>query len=123
VKTPLEGKKKEELRAEGFLVLATVIWGGSFVVIKTGLEDMSPLLFIGVRFLAAFLVMFPSSWPGGKAHQRRREIRDHPGSLPVRRLLSADRRSPVHLGRQIEPPHLSLRAFTPPLQSLILRKR
>jgi len=59
VKTPLEGKKKEELRAEGFLVLATVIWGGSFVVIKTGLEDMSPLLFIGVRFLAAFLLMFP----------------------------------------------------------------
>jgi len=32
------------------LVLMTVIWGGTFVVIKKGLADASPFLFLGLRF-------------------------------------------------------------------------
>ena len=59
MKTGAAGKTREEFRAEFFLVMATVIWGGSFVVIKTGLQDISPLLFIGIRFLAAALLMLP----------------------------------------------------------------
>lgn len=38
------------------LVLTTLLWGGTFVVIKTGLNDASPLLFLSIRFAFAFLV-------------------------------------------------------------------
>jgi len=44
------------LRAELLLVLMTVIWGGTFVVIKTGLTDASPLLFLSLRFGVALLI-------------------------------------------------------------------
>ncbi len=46
----------KSLRAELLLVLLTVIWGGTFVVIKTGLRDASPLLFLSLRFGIALLV-------------------------------------------------------------------
>jgi drug/metabolite transporter (DMT)-like permease len=38
------------------LVLTTLLWGGTFVVIKTGLNDASPFLFLSIRFGFAFLV-------------------------------------------------------------------
>ena len=44
------------LRAELLLVMMTVIWGGTFVVIKTGLTDASPLLFLSLRFGVALLI-------------------------------------------------------------------
>jgi len=44
------------LRAELLLVLMTVIWGGTFVVIKTGLADASPFLFLSLRFGVALLI-------------------------------------------------------------------
>lgn len=55
--------KKSQLKAEGFLVLATLIWGGTFVVIKTGLSDTSPFLFLGIRFFLAFLLIIPFAIP------------------------------------------------------------
>lgn len=51
--------KRSQLRAEGFLVLVTLIWGSTFVVIKTGLSGASPLLFLGIRFSAAFIFFLP----------------------------------------------------------------
>lgn len=36
------------------LVLMTVIWGGTFVVIKTGLSDAPPFFFLFLRFAFAF---------------------------------------------------------------------
>lgn len=43
-------------KAELFLLLAAVLWGGTFVVTKVGLDLVSPLLFLGVRFSLAFLI-------------------------------------------------------------------
>jgi drug/metabolite transporter (DMT)-like permease len=48
--------------AELILFIATFIWGGTFVVVKLGLEDLSPLLLTALRFtVAAFLfsILFP----------------------------------------------------------------
>lgn len=52
-------KINNRLKSELFLVLATVFWGGTFVIIKTGLRDVSPLLFVAIRFFLAFLFFLP----------------------------------------------------------------
>ena len=45
-------------RAELTLLATTVVWGGTFTVVKLGMEDISPLLLIAVRFtVAAALVI------------------------------------------------------------------
>lgn len=44
---------------EGALLLATVIWGGTFVIIKESLSDISPMLFVTIRFILASLLMLP----------------------------------------------------------------
>lgn len=36
---------------------ATFIWGSTFVVVKIGLHDISPLFFVAIRFLAAALLL------------------------------------------------------------------
>ncbi|MBZ0141977.1 MAG: DMT family transporter, partial [Rhodocyclaceae bacterium] len=38
------------------LLLVSVLWGTTFVAIKAGLDDASPLLFVGLRFGIAALV-------------------------------------------------------------------
>jgi len=45
--------------AEGVLLFITVIWGATFVIIKTALQDISPMLFVTIRFLLASLILFP----------------------------------------------------------------
>jgi len=45
------------LRAHILLVLVTLVWGATFVVIKRALEDISPLLFNAVRMGLAALLM------------------------------------------------------------------
>lgn len=44
-------------QAELILVGVTVIWGGTFSVTKDGLGDASPLLFLGIRFLTAWVLL------------------------------------------------------------------
>jgi len=46
-------------RAEWFLFATTFIWGGTFVIIKQGLADLSPLLMVSIRFTLASLVLLP----------------------------------------------------------------
>ncbi len=41
------------------LLLVSVIWGTTFVAIKSALRDATPLLFVGVRFLLATLATIP----------------------------------------------------------------
>lgn len=36
---------------------ATFIWGSTFVVVKIGLHDISPLFFVAIRFIAATLLL------------------------------------------------------------------
>ncbi|MDC7235301.1 MAG: DMT family transporter [Spirochaetales bacterium] len=42
-------------KAEFYLILMTLIWGGTFVSIKVALDYISPLLLMGVRFSSAFI--------------------------------------------------------------------
>lgn len=44
---------------EGALLLTTLLWGVTFVVIKIALTDVSPLLFVSLRFSLAVIVMLP----------------------------------------------------------------
>jgi len=50
---------KTRTRAELFLLSCTIIWGGTFVVVKGGLEDSPPFLFVAIRFAVATLLFLP----------------------------------------------------------------
>ncbi len=42
-----------------YLVLAALVWGSSFPVIQYTLRDVSPVLFLILRFAVAFLILLP----------------------------------------------------------------
>lgn len=44
---------------EGALLLNTLIWGGTFAIVKNAFNDVSPLLFLGLRFVIATLLFLP----------------------------------------------------------------
>ncbi|MGQ9799103.1 MAG: DMT family transporter [Ignavibacterium sp.] len=44
---------------EGALLLNTLIWGGTFAIVKNALTDISPLLFLGIRFFIAAMLLYP----------------------------------------------------------------
>jgi drug/metabolite transporter (DMT)-like permease len=44
---------------ETVLIINTIIWGATFVIIKSALSDISPLLFISIRFLFSTLILLP----------------------------------------------------------------
>jgi drug/metabolite transporter (DMT)-like permease len=58
-------------RAELALAGTTFIWGGTFAIVKLGMEDISPILLIAVRFVVASIAVlliarrriFPIPWP------------------------------------------------------------
>lgn len=49
-------------QANGVLLLAGAMWGMGFVAQSTAMDDIGPLLFIGLRFLAATLSVLPFVW-------------------------------------------------------------
>lgn len=62
--------KRLQKRAEAALVINTVIWGATFVVVKQALRDVSPVLFLALRFTlaaVALLALFRGAW----SHPRR----------------------------------------------------
>jgi len=44
-------------RADLALALVAMVWGGTFVVVKDALTDVSPVLFLGLRFSAATIAL------------------------------------------------------------------
>lgn len=46
-------------QAISVLLLITVIWGGTFAVVKNALIDISPSVFLAVRFALASILLFP----------------------------------------------------------------
>lgn len=44
---------------EGALLLNTIIWGATFTIIKNALQDVSPMVFISLRFITATLLILP----------------------------------------------------------------
>ena len=47
------------VRADGFLLLATIAWGMTFPLIKEGMQFVSPSIFVTLRFSLAALILFP----------------------------------------------------------------
>lgn len=45
-------------------LFVTFLWSTSWVLIKIGLEDIPPLIFAGLRYLLAFLILLPFSLRG-----------------------------------------------------------
>lgn len=55
---------RQRYKAELLLLLITFIWGGTFSIVKTALENVSPLIFLGIRFgisTVLYFVFFPGS--------------------------------------------------------------
>ncbi len=48
---------------EAALLFNTIIWGGTFALIKNALTDVSPSLFLGIRFTIASLIFLPFVYP------------------------------------------------------------
>lgn len=48
-----------KFRGEGALLLMTLIWGGTFAIIKNALHDASPMVFVSFRFALAALILLP----------------------------------------------------------------
>jgi drug/metabolite transporter (DMT)-like permease len=46
-------------RGEGALLFTTVIWGGTFAIIKSALGSISPMMFLTFRFSIATLIFLP----------------------------------------------------------------
>ncbi len=61
---------KRDVRAESLLVLTTLIWGGTFAVIKGALADISPILMVGIRFILAAALAWPILMRGTSTNQR-----------------------------------------------------
>jgi drug/metabolite transporter (DMT)-like permease len=45
--------------AELMLILVTMFWGGTFVIVKRSLSDISPMFFIALRFSIAIVLVLP----------------------------------------------------------------
>lgn len=56
---------KEQIKhyySELMLMIATIIWGGTFAICKNAFQDISPTLFVTIRFAIASLVFFPLAY-------------------------------------------------------------
>jgi drug/metabolite transporter (DMT)-like permease len=53
-------------QAEAALVVNTIIWGATFVLVKSALADISPVLFVALRFSLASAVLLAVWGRGGK---------------------------------------------------------
>jgi drug/metabolite transporter (DMT)-like permease len=62
------------LAAEALLVVATIIWGGTFVATRAGLDYVSPMLIIAIRFLASFAILAPVLTLAGRAWWRHARV-------------------------------------------------
>lgn len=55
MKTKIQSDK--HIRADLGLLLLTMIWGTSFSLVKTALQDVSPILFLAIRFWIGSLIL------------------------------------------------------------------
>ena len=51
--------KTDHLKAIFTALFVTLLWSSSFVIIKIGLDEIPPLIFAGLRYFIAFLVLLP----------------------------------------------------------------
>lgn len=55
-------ERLKEFKAELILLLLTVLWGGTFALIKSAIVHVSPFMFVTVRFGFASLIFLPFAW-------------------------------------------------------------
>ena len=60
-------RRPSRLLAESLLVVATIIWGGTFVATRAGHDHVSPMLIIAIRFLVSVAVLGPILALAGRA--------------------------------------------------------
>ncbi len=46
-------------KSEIILILVTILWGATFVIVKEALQEISPMLFIAIRFIITALFLLP----------------------------------------------------------------
>lgn len=51
-----------QMQAELSMLVISFIWGATFVLVKNALADIGPFLFIGIRFILAFIVLALASF-------------------------------------------------------------
>lgn len=51
--------KSNKFTGEFALLLVTIFWGATFVIVKGALNDTSPMIFVGFRFLSASILFIP----------------------------------------------------------------
>jgi drug/metabolite transporter (DMT)-like permease len=59
---PAPTPRHRALQAEAALVANTIIWGATFVVVKSALANISPVLFLALRFSLATLALMAVFW-------------------------------------------------------------
>jgi len=55
--TPSRGFQFKLSKAEAVLVLITMIWGGTFLLVQTAMSVSGPMFFVGLRFAAAACIV------------------------------------------------------------------
>ncbi len=53
---------KKRTEAELSMLLVAIVWGSTFVIVKNSLAEIGPFLFLGIRFIMAFLLLAAISW-------------------------------------------------------------
>jgi len=79
---------KQTLKADGLLLLTALIWGFAFVAQRSGMRDMGPFAFNGVRFALGTLVLLPFLLLG-RRKARTASAGKHPGLSPRAKLAWA----------------------------------
>lgn len=51
------------LKADLILLMVTLIWGGTFPVLKILVTALQPMYLVGMRFCLAFILLTPAAWP------------------------------------------------------------
>jgi drug/metabolite transporter (DMT)-like permease len=59
----MEVESSAHYKADLILLLVTLIWGGTFPVLKILVAVLQPLYLVGMRFLMAFILLTPFAWP------------------------------------------------------------
>ena len=52
-----------EYAADGSLILISLIWGSTFIIVKKTVELFEPITFVGLRFTLAFIILLIMSLP------------------------------------------------------------
>ena len=52
-------ERELKYKSEAYLILVTILWGATFVIVKEALTDISTMAFICIRFIIAGLILFP----------------------------------------------------------------